>query len=190
MCAFGITRMWVGLRGAMSWKARTARRRRPSVDGSSPRTIRQNRQSGRGERSAGIGRRLRWAAAAATGRGSGPTTRSRASGSTASTATRPMTFSRSSDRPTASARRGDERVVRGVADPATVGEARLEQDLAPSRRPAPRPSAPGRRRPAPGARPRGASSSARRRGRASGSPRCRAAASSGRRAGRRGRATG
>src|SRR4029079_15661286 len=46
MCSFGITRMWVGLRGAMSRNARTRASSWTLLDGVSPRTSRQRRQSG------------------------------------------------------------------------------------------------------------------------------------------------
>src|SRR3954451_16224093 len=51
MWTFGTIRTWVGLRGAMSWKARIRSSSATFCDGISPAMIRQNRQSGWGERS-------------------------------------------------------------------------------------------------------------------------------------------
>src|SRR5690349_18785131 len=55
MWTFGITRMCVGLRGAMSRNARTSSSSTTVFAATSPRTMRQNRQSARGERSGGMG---------------------------------------------------------------------------------------------------------------------------------------
>ena len=120
--------MWVGLRGAMSWNATTSSSSTTVRDGSSPRTIRQNRQSARA-----IDQEA-WAAAP-MGCGGRDRPRIRPIDAVARVRVDRIDGDAGDDvlevvRTFVAGRRGgDERVVRRVADPAAVGQACLEQHL-------------------------------------------------------------